>query len=59
MESNAAGMVRRLALKTRSPSGVGFDSSAFRQYWGCSDNGSTSVLQAESRGSIPRFSTKF
>ena len=32
MESNAAGMVWRLALKTRfSDKGMGFDSSAFRQ----------------------------
>lgn len=27
--------------------------------WGHSDNGSTSALQAESRGSIPRDSTKY
>lgn len=32
MESNAAGMVLRRALKTRfSDKGMGFDSSAFRQ----------------------------
>ncbi len=32
MESNAGGMVRRLALKTRfSDKGMGFDSSALRQ----------------------------
>ena len=35
MGSNAAGMVRRLALKTRfSVMGMGFDSSAARQFLG-------------------------
>jgi hypothetical protein len=43
MESNAGGMVRRRALKTRfSDKGMGFDSSAFRQqFMGLWCNGST------------------
>jgi hypothetical protein len=42
MESNAAGLVLRLALKTRfSDKGMGFDSSAFRQTMPRWCNGST------------------
>jgi hypothetical protein len=60
MESNAGGMVRRRALKTRfSDKGMGFDSSALRQSNAPLDKSGkvASLKRKSSLGSTPRRGT--
>ncbi len=61
LESNAAGMVLRLALKTRF-SEMGWGSTPLlsaKFKWAVSDNGSTGALHVLGKSSILLRSTKF